>query len=241
MSEQEAQVLDNTEQTNTNAETQVQLPDYSFVSDKFKVYKEGSDTDLDLDSTLQKLHKSYSELEKKIGSKGVLNAAPKPVELDLTEFDQDYLENNKDLVELAKANGLSKEAFKTLTDTYNDKIKQVLEYKEQETYENTITQLEGIWGKDTEVQVNYANDAIIKLGFSEDEIAAVANNIPFIKLAAAFGSQLGEHKAPSVVANSSSLRDLVTNPAYSDSRHPDHKAIVSQVQSLYAQGHSLKS
>lgn len=235
------QVLDNTEQTNTNTETQVQLPDYSFVSDKFKVYKEGSETDLDLDNTLQKLHKSYTELEKKIGSKGVLNAAPKPVELDLTEFDQDYLENNKDLVELAKANGLSKEAFKTLTDTYNDKIKQVLEYKEQETYENTITQLEGIWGKDTEVQVNYANDAIIKLGFSEDEIAAVANNIPFIKLAAAFGSQLGEHKAPSVVANSSSLRDLVTNPAYSDSRHPDHKAIVSQVQSLYAQGHSLKS
>lgn len=235
------QVLDtpNTQETVQVSQTD-NTPDYSYLSDKFKVYKDDTNTDLDINSTLQKLNDSYTALEKKLGSRSVLST-PKPVELDLSEFEESYLENNKDLVELAKASGLSKDTFKAITDLYNNKLNSVLEFKEQETYESTIDQLESMWGKDTETQINYANDAIIKLGFSEDEINNVANNVAFIKLAAAFGSQLGEHKAPLNTTNSTStLKELMTSEAYSNSKHPDYKSVHEQVKALYEQGHSLK-
>lgn len=211
-------------------------PDYSYLSDKFKTYKEGSE-DLDLDSTLQKLNKSYSELEKKLSSKGVLTNKT-PTEIDTTAFDEGFLTNNADLLELAKEAGLDTETFKKFVDKYDEKIKSVLEHKEIEEYDTTINSLESLWGKETEQYVDYANDAIIKLGFTEDEILAVQNNIPFIKLAAAFGAQLGEH-SPSKAGTpvSGDVKELMTSEAYRNKQHPDHKSVVSQVTEYYSRNY----
>lgn len=220
-----------------NTEEEVQeTPDYSYISDKFKTYKEGSE-DLDLDTTLQKLNKSYSELEKKLSSKGVLTNKT-PTEIDTTAFDEGFLTNNTDLLELAKEAGLDTDTFKKFADKYDEKIKSVLEHKEIEEYDTTISSLESLWGKDTEVQINYANDALIKLGFTEDEIIGVQNNIPFIKLAAAFGAQLGEH-TPSKAGNpvNGDVKELMASEAYSNKKHPDHKAVVTQVTEYYTRNY----
>lgn len=231
----EEQIL-NTEVTE---QEQVTTPDYSYIPEKFRTYKADSE-DLDLDTTLSKLHKSYSELEKKLSSKGVISKS-EVKEIDTTAFDEGFITNNTDLLELAKEAGLDTDTFKKFADKYDEKIKSVLEHKEIEDYDTTINSLESLWGKETEQYVDYANNAIIKLGFTEDEILAVQNNIPFIKLAAEFGKQLGEHKAPNTNGEySGSLKELMTSEAYSNSKHPDHKTVKSQVAELYAQGFSLK-
>ena len=213
-----------------------ETPDYSYISDKFKTYKADSE-DLDLDGTLQKLNKSYSELEKKLSSKGVL-ASKEVKEIDTSAFDEGFLTNNADLLELAKESGLDTETFKKFADKYDEKIKSVIEHKEIEEYDTTISSLESLWGKQTEVQINYANDALIKLGFTEDEILGVQNNIPFIKLAAAFGAQLGEH-SPSKAGNpvNGDVKELMASEAYSNKKHPDHKSVVSQVTEYYKQNY----
>ena len=204
---------------------------YSFVADKFKTYKEGT-TDLDLDTTLSKLATSYTELEKKFSSRNILKEDQTP-ELDLSDMDEEFLTNNKDLIELAKDSKLDKESLTKLTSLYNDKIKQVLEYKEQEEYDTTVSKLESLWGKDTDKQVQYARLAVQKLGLSEEETDIVGNSVAFIKLAAAFGSQLGEDTISHKPTASSDIKELMLSPAYSDSRHPQHNEVKQQVSEYY--------
>lgn len=204
---------------------------YSFVADKFKTYKEGT-TDLDLDTTLSKLATSYTELEKKFSSRNILKEDQTP-ELDLSDMDEEFLTNNKDLIELAKDSKLGKESLTKLTSLYNDKIKQVLEYKEQEEYDTTVSKLESLWGKDTDKQVQYARLAVQKLGLSEEETDIVGNSVAFIKLAAAFGSQLGEDTISHKPTASSDIKELMLSPAYSDSKHPQHNEVKQQVSEYY--------
>lgn len=205
---------------------------YDYLSDKFKTYKEGTE-ELDLDTTLNKLATSYTELEKKFSSRSILKDSKQ--ELDLSGYDEEFLTNNKDLVDLAKEARLDKDSLSKLTDMYNSKIKQVLEYKEQEVYDDTVSQLESIWGKDTEKQINYARLAVSKLGLSEEETDKVGNSLAFIKLAAAFGSQLGEDTVSNKPTSTSSIQELMSNPAYYDSKHSDHKSIKEQVAQYYKQ------
>ena len=216
-------VLDNTPDTTPEDK-------YSFVADKFKTYKEGT-TDLDLDTTLSKLATSYTELEKKFSSRNILKEDKE--ELDLSDMDEEFLTNNKDLIELAKDSKLDKESLTKLTSLYNDKIKQVLEYKEQEEYDTTVSKLESLWGKDTDKQVQYARLAVQKLGLSEEETDLVGNSVAFIKLAAAFGSQLGEDTVSHKPTASSDIKELMLSPAYSDSKHPQHNEVKQQVSEYY--------
>lgn len=227
----------NTEVTEQSVET-TQTDPYASLNEKFKTYAE--DGTLDINSTLDKLNKSYTELEKKFSSRTLFSKEAEKKDLDLTDLDASFLENNKDLVELAKEAGLDTESFKKLSSLYDEKIKSVIDYKETVAYEDTITQLEEIWGKDTEVQVKYAFDAVTKLGFTEEELDSVGNNLTFIKLAAALGSQLGEHSPTITQGSNSSLRDLMTSEAYMNPKHPEHVQVKAQVTELYSKGYSLK-
>lgn len=225
--------------TPESTSTEVQETPYSYLNDKFKVTKD--DGALDIDGTLEKISKSYSELEKKFSGRQVLKAENVQEDLDLSEFDEDFLTNNKDLIELAKNSKLSKDTLKSLTDMYNQKVSSVLEFKEKEEYDTTIDTLEKLWGKDTEKQVEFARKAVIQLGLSSEEVDKVGNSPAFIKLAAALGAQLGEDKAPNINYSGASLRELMSDPAYSNPKDPNHASVTQQVANLYAQGQTISS
>jgi len=173
---------------NDNDETTVEdnnepdtKPDYSYVPEKF--LNEDGEPDF------EKLAKSYSALEKKLGNK----AAQAPESIDEYEYDfkDPEVVNNEEaqkFKEEALEHGLTKEQYQWLMG-YFEQMNEANTKASIDYAENTLKEAWGDAYEDNLVNARKAYDVFADEDMNIDEIG---NNPTIIKLLAKIGAEIGE-------------------------------------------------
>lgn len=162
-------------ETETNTETTFNVPEKFLVDGK---------------PDYEKLVKSYTELEKHLGSKIGVSSADE-YDFQFQEPDNWDSEQFTAFKEQAKEWGMSKDQFNNAMALYEESMLQVVEQNRQ-TPEKAEAALKEVWGKNYESKMQNAGKALAQFGSDEIDINVIGNNPEVIKLLSIIGSQLGE-------------------------------------------------
>lgn len=172
-------------------------------------------------------------------------ATPTPFNVDDYKMEREGFdfENFKaesgDFLKAAHELGINPKQMEFLIGTQMDKITGQVEKLFETHSAETTGNLQKEWGDKFAENVGHAKKAALAAGITQEQLddPRIGSNEQFIKLAAFFGAQLNEDAPPSsnTQPNSGeSIEQLMASEAYSNSDHPDHKAVTSKVSNFYA-------
>jgi hypothetical protein len=188
--------------------------DYSFIPEKF--LEDGK-------PNIEKLSKSYSELEKKLGGK-VPVSSPDEFDFQFQNPEQWDTKGLEDFKNFAVEKGFSKEQFNDALSLYEQNVSQMLDAFTP-TPEKAVSVLKQEWGKSFDRNMQLAGKAIDTFAPSGFDISSIGNDPNVIKLLSAIGSQLTEDSIPnshSVNAGSKmsklEIEEILKSPDYRTSK-----------------------
>lgn len=185
-------------------------PDYSWVPDKFK-NKETGEPDF------EKLAKSYSNLEKKLGTSGDVPDAPEEYDYTFTAFEADEKAQN-DFKKAAHDMGFTKSQYDFVMSVYEKMVEDGIAAPER-----TVETLQKQWGKEYETNLHFANVALETYMPNKEPISKyphLANDPIFAQIMANIGRELQEDvgvraEKPSQSAQSKlEIQELMNAPDY---------------------------
>lgn len=235
------------------------------VPEKYRVL--GTDGQLDLAATAEKIEAARASLESKLG-KGASVQVPatpddykieapkdaegKPLEgFDVEGFTGDPL--FKEFAKDAHAKGMTNEQLQFVVDKYLAVAPQLIAADQQLSLEEARSELATIWPDQAAMQRNLAVSlkAIRGFGGEADDApgsrARLENKFgrdpDFIAFAAKVGSEMQEDRVPggASVASEVDVEALLKSEAYWTPAHPDHKSTVAKVQEHYARKFGTKA
>lgn len=122
-------------------------------------------------------------------------------------------------------------------------FQQRLQLMEQQRNSPEVAEAElaKVWTSPSQMEKGIASSyrAVKTFADSDEHMAALekkfGNDPDFIRFMAKVGAELGEDKPVQglSMAESESLEALKAHPAYSDSRHPEHRVVTAKVSALY--------
>ena len=169
-------------------------------------------------------------------------------EVDVEGFNFDdfkAIEENQAFLERAREAGLDSKSLGFLLGEYNQLIPNLIAGNAALDAEGCVTAMTETWGGDTDKNFGFAHaaaNAAIQGGIlTAEEVNSpeFGNNPLVLKMAAFFGSQLGEDTPPSNTQQSGGedVQSLIQSEAYMNDSHPDHKRVYAEVQKAYAKSH----
>ncbi|HEY6872782.1 MAG TPA: hypothetical protein VI298_08665 [Geobacteraceae bacterium] len=216
------------------------------IPDKFLVKGEGDA--VNHEATLQKVLASYGGLEKRFSAVGDTPAAATDYQLQpfLPEGYESKPEGMAPVLDAFHKLHMTNAQVQGVMNLFGQTLGQGM-LAEKAAMEQGRALLKEAWGDNYDKNMNLANSAVAAFASPEERQAIAADpklmaNPVFIGLMAKIGADLHQEDTLPNDANgagSESLESLRSNPAYADSKHPDHKAIVAQVNALYKQGAKL--
>lgn len=151
--------------------------------------------------------------------------------------------DNSEFLSKAAEHGITNEQLDFLVSEYDTRAVELLGGASQLNTEDTVSSLQEEWGKDYDSNINSAYKAATAAGITPDQMndPNIGNNIAFIKLASHYGKQLGEANPVRNVspAQGEDIGSLMRSEAYSNPKHPEHKAVSAKVNNAYSQGFTL--
>ena len=148
---------------------------------------------------------------------------------------------NLEFMDRAHKAGLNNDALNFLLGEYNQLIPALMQENAHLDNEACISAMNETWGSNASVNFGFAqaaaNNAIQSGILTAEEVNSpeFGNNPLVLKMAAHFGSQLGEDTPPANTQPNGAVdvQSLMQSEAYLKTNHPDHKRVFAQVESLY--------
>jgi hypothetical protein len=202
--------------------------DYSYIPEKF--LEDGK-------PNFEKLSKSYSELEKKLGGK-VPVSSPDEFDFQFQNPDQWDAKGLEDFKNFAVEKGFSKEQFNDALSLYEQNVTQMLDALTPSA-EKTEQVLRQEWGKSFDKNMNLAAKAFNTFAPEGFDVNSIGNDPNVFKLLSAIGAQLNEDSIPnshSVNVGSKmsklEIEEILKSPDYRTSKEKQ-KIVSSWFESNY--------
>lgn len=210
--------------------------------EKFRVLKE--DGSLDLEATARKIDGAYRNAQGRIGTGDV---RPKSAEdYAFTPPDQlkdAFRSDDPDLASMrteAYKLGVTQQQLDFFMGRYYAKAQDLVNGSVQLDQAQATSELQKVWTTPQSFSQNAGNayKAIQQIGgdLADQMMQRYGNDPVMLQFAARVGAQLGEDTTVSGNASSStsSIQTLLSSPAYSDAKHPDHAKVTAQVNAYYS-------
>lgn len=216
------------------------------VPEKFQVKNDKGE--LDINATFRKVEEHRANLEKRLGAGD--NIRPKtPDDYKLPESEAIKAIGLDDAAAKtfkseAHEWGLSQTQYEKVMEKYATLAPQLVNASQELTAEATVTQLKDTWKDDFQTNITGAYSVAERLakaaGVSGAEMdAAIGNNPVAIRMLASIAKEFKEDKTPNGANGDvgggagETIEKLMSHPAYSDLRHPEHKAISDRVRAHF--------
>ena len=152
---------------------------------------------------------------------------------------------NQEFLERAREAGLDSKSLSFLLGEYNQLIPALMQENAHLDNQACISAMNETWGGEASANFGFAkaaaNNAIQNGILTAEEVNSpeFGNNPLVLKMAAYFGSQLGEDTPPSNTQPSSALdiESLMLSEAYNNAGHPEHKAVAMRVSQHFKKQH----
>ena len=152
---------------------------------------------------------------------------------------------NQEFLERAREAGLDSKSLSFLLGEYNQLIPALMQENAHLDNQACISAMNETWGGEASANFGFAkaaaNNAIQNGILTAQEVNSpeFGNNPLVLKMAAYFGSQLGEDTPPSNTQPSSALdiESLMLSEAYNNAGHPEHKAVAMRVSQHFKKQH----
>lgn len=194
--------------------------------------------------------KSYSALEKRIGSGDIRPASPEDYKIDdvlkaAQEKNGDVSldpEMQKAFAKEAHEAGLTQKQYEWVMSKYFDQIPALAEEMWQNSMEKATAEIEKVWpGETKKPELASAYRAFMKFAPAElrtdDAMNRIGNNPVVLRVLAAVGKELNEDSSIRGGGTSvDSIETLQKSEAYWNAKHPEHAATVRKVNEYYAKG-----
>lgn len=215
------------------------------IPEKFLVKAE--DGNPDVLKSLEKVHGSYTELEKRVGAYGLppKTAAEYKLEKYLPEGVDTKPEALQPILEKFHAAGLSNSQVQAVMGVFGAEIAAGLEANSK-SFEAGQAALKEEWGDEFDKKAGnaalakraYFDEAMVK----EMEKRNLDNDPLFLKLLAKIGAELNDDKLPSDMAPAEldNIDSLRNSEAYRNPKHAEHKMVVAKVNAAYAAGYKAR-
>lgn len=214
------------------------------VPEKYVV--KGADGEIDTLATFRKVDEHRASLEKRLGTGDIrpkTAADYKMPENDAFKSLQIDDAQAKAFREKAHAWGLSQSQYEAVMTEWAERATGLVGGAAAASVDDTLTALRGTWKDEAEFDANmkgaYAavNGLAEKAGISFKEVEdAIGNNPVAIRLFATLAGEMGEDATPKAAGGTGGQTDintLMTHPAYSDARHPEHASISAKVKAYF--------
>lgn len=209
------------------------------VPEKYRVT--GEDGQIDVLGTFRKVDQHRANLEKRMGEGGI-----RPKTADEYKLPENDLFKHLDLddaqakafKEKAHGWGLSQAQYEAVMNEWAERAPALVQGAAKDSAETTIAALRETFGADFDANMRGAfqavNSVAEKAGLTFQEVEqAIGNNPVAIRLFAALSKEMGEDETPAAAGGAGGQADintLMAHPAYTDARHPEHKAISEKVR-----------
>lgn len=148
---------------------------------------------------------------------------------------------NQEFLEGAREAGMDSKALNYVLDHYNQLLPALMQENAHLDNQACISAMNETWGGEASANFGFAkaaaNSAIQNGILTAEEVnsPAFGNNPLVLKMAAYFGSQLGEDTPPANTQPNGAVdaQSLMQSEAYLNSNHPDHKRVFAQVEGFY--------
>ena len=215
------------------------------IPDKFLVKAE--DGTADVMKSLEKVHGSYAELEKIVGSVGLPPKTAAEYKLDkyLPDGVETKPETMQPILEKFHAAKLSNSQVQAVMSVFGEQIAAGIE-SNKAAFEAGQAALKESWGDDFDKQVGNAN--LAKRAYFDDDMIQqmqqqnLDNNPVVLRLLAKIGAELNDDKLPATMnpADMDNIDTLRNSEAYRNPRHPEHKLTVAKVTAAYEKGYKAR-
>ena len=153
---------------------------------------------------------------------------------------------NQEFLERAREAGLDSKSLNFLLGEYSQLIPALMQENAHLDNQACISAMNETWGGEASANFGFAqaaaNNAIQNGILTAEEVNSpeFGNNPLVLKMAAYFGSQLGEDTPPSNTQQSGAVdvQSLIASEAYMNERHPDHKRVYAQVEKHFAKANT---
>ena len=148
---------------------------------------------------------------------------------------------NQEFLEGAREAGMDSKALNYVLDHYNQLLPALMQENAHLDNQACISAMNETWGGEASANFGFAqaaaNNAIQNGILTAEEVNSpeFGNNPLVLKMAAYFGSQLGEDTPPANTQPNGAVdvQSLMQSEAYLKSNHPDHKRVFAQVEGFY--------
>ena len=148
---------------------------------------------------------------------------------------------NQEFLERAREAGLDSKSLNFLLGEYSQLIPALMQENAHLDNQACISAMNETWGGEASANFGFAqaaaNNAIQNGILTAEEVNSpeFGNNPLVLKMAAYFGSQLGEDTPPANTQPNGAVdaQSLMQSEAYLNSNHPDHKRVFAQVEGFY--------
>lgn len=215
------------------------------IPDKFLI--KGEDGNPDHKAILEKMLPSYTGLEKRLTAGEAVPESPDKYKID--NYLPDGFERNPDREKIVMAGlheaGLNNKQAQGVLNLFGELLGGAVA-EEQATMQAATAELQGEWGKDFEARMARSNFALsqapeaLVAKFTSDP--KLMNNPAVIRLLDFVGQQFDDDHMPDEMGDAeiADIDALRNSEAYTDTKHPDHKATVAKVTAAYERGYKSK-
>lgn len=217
------------------------------IPEKFHV--KGDDGQTDFRSTLEKMGPSYLSLEKRLGAGEAPPESPDKYKLEryLPDGYEEKPEAMKPIMETFHKAGLNNKQVQTVMSVFGEHLAQGLA-NEKSGHEAGMQVLGEKWGDAFDANIHAANAFVAAYGDEAERKAFTdnpkyANDPLLLSIFAKAGAELHREDNPANeggAVDGDTLESLTSHPGYMDSKHPEHKSIMTRVNALYAKGAKRK-
>jgi hypothetical protein len=149
-------------------------------------------------------------------------------------------EKNQGFLKGAHARGMTNAQVQYVVEhALNEFAPDLLQGNAQLNSDECMAELKTVWESDAELNQNLKDASKFFKSLPEEMVETIdkkfGNDPDFIKVAALFGKEMAEDKAPNPdeVLGGESISTLETSEAYRNPRHPDHDAVSKKVKLFY--------
>lgn len=243
-----AQAVATTTDTTTTAAatTTDNKPVFDWVPEKYQVKKD--DGELDLEASAKKLAEAHGHLEKRLGSGDAPPKTPEEYAPTIPEgFTEEALKADplyQEFTKQAHERGISNDNMSWLLETFASRTMG----SAMITADECVETLKTVWNDDKAYAGNMQSVGRTMRAYGDPNAEAVGsyarleakygNDPDFLVFSARIGAELKEDRPASQTtvdakAWDDQLTELKAHPAYADTKHPEHKAVMAKKSELY--------